>query len=163
MILFSRLVITTQSWKKDSFGLFDFECKDLQTSNIKHEGTGKIFREQENEGGDKRKAKIQIKTMIESSDVAVGASLRDGQTGLAKLKCDEGGYWLYHSNKVDLLSMFSAPEEKLWLVVRQYNGTLDNSPASLVDNKRGIKLEKNSVIKMGRVRLRVRDIDYPVD
>jgi len=27
--------------------------------------------------------------------------------------------------------------------------------------KRGFKLEKNSVIKFGRVRLRVRDIDYP--
>ena len=27
-------------------------------------------------------------------------------------------------------------------------------------DKNGIKLEKNSVIKMGRVRLRVRDIDY---
>lgn len=59
--------------------------------------------------------------------------------------------------------MFSAPEDKLWLVVKQYNGTLDNSPASFVDNKRGIKLEKNSVIKMGRVRLRIRDIDYPID
>ena len=28
--------------------------------------------------------------------------------------------------------------------------------------KNGIKLEKNSVIKMGRVRLRVRDIDYSI-
>ena len=31
------------------------------------------------------------------------------------------------------------------------------------DKKRGIRLEKNSVIKMGRVRLRVRDIDYADD
>ena len=30
----------------------------------------------------------------------------------------------------------------------------------MVDGKRGVKLEKNCVIKMGRVRLRVRDIDY---
>ena len=29
--------------------------------------------------------------------------------------------------------------------------------------KRGVKLEKNSVIKLGRVRLRVRDIDYKVE
>ena len=28
------------------------------------------------------------------------------------------------------------------------------------EKKRGIKLEKNSVIKLGRVRFRVRDIDY---
>lgn len=91
------------------------------------------------------------------------ASMGEGQTALAKIKCDDEGYWLYHSNKVDILSMFNAPEEKLWLVVKHYNGTLPNTPASMVDSKRGIKLEKNSVIKMGRVRLRVRDIDYPVE
>ena len=33
----------------------------------------------------------------------------------------------------------------------------------MVDGKRGVKLEKNCVIKMGRVRLRVRDIDYADD
>jgi hypothetical protein len=26
---------------------------------------------------------------------------------------------------------------------------------------KGLKLEKNSIIRMGRIRLRVRDIDYP--
>ena len=59
--------------------------------------------------------------------------------------------------------MFSQPEEKLWLVVKHYNGAIQHSPASMIESKRGIKLEKNSVIKMGRVRLRVRDIDYAED
>jgi hypothetical protein len=27
---------------------------------------------------------------------------------------------------------------------------------------KGLKLEKNTIIRMGRIRLRVRDIDYPV-
>jgi hypothetical protein len=26
---------------------------------------------------------------------------------------------------------------------------------------KGLKLQKNSIIRMGRIRLRVRDIDYP--
>lgn len=61
--------------------------------------------------------------------------------------------------------MFSQPEEKLWLVVKDYPAGLSlanqtNSPAVV---SKGIKLEKNSVIKMGRVRLRVRDIDYAED
>ena len=56
--------------------------------------------------------------------------------------------------------MFSQPEEKLWLVVKHYNGAIEHSPAGQFDGKKGIKLEKNCVIKMGRVRLRVRDIDY---
>jgi len=59
--------------------------------------------------------------------------------------------------------MFSQPEEKLWLVVKHYNGVLEQSPGITIDGKKGIKLEKNCVIKMGRVRLRVRDIDYAED
>jgi len=34
-------------------------------------------------------------------------SLAANQTSLAKVICDEEGYWLYHSNKVDLTTMFS--------------------------------------------------------
>lgn len=57
--------------------------------------------------------------------------------------------------------MFSLPEEKLWIVVKNYNGIIDNnSGAPESSGKQGIRLEKNSVIRMGRLRLRVRDIDY---
>lgn len=70
---------------------------------------------------------------------------------------------------MDLATQFSNPEEKLWIVVKGNQGGLYNTsnPNSSVadDNpnslRKGIKLEKNSVIKLGRVRLRVRDIDYP--
>ena len=77
--------------------------------------------------------------------------------------CEEEGFWLYHSNKVEIAQMFSQPEEKLWLVVKHYNGAIEQSPACNFEGKKGIKLEKNCVIKMGRVRLRVRDIDYAED
>ena len=43
--------------------MFDFECKELQTQNIRHDGTGKIFRDQKLENGDKRKPKITIKAI----------------------------------------------------------------------------------------------------
>mmetsp|Transcript_44492 Transcript_44492/g.59025 ORF Transcript_44492/g.59025 Transcript_44492/m.59025 type:complete len:160 (+) Transcript_44492:410-889(+) len=155
-----QLHITTESWKKDSFGLFDFECKELQIQNLRHEGTGKILREQRVEASDRRKVKITIKTQQEPLETKPFANLGDNQTALAKVVCEEEGFWLFHSNKVDLTTMFSLPEEKLWLVVKHYNGVIEQSPASMIDGKRGIKLEKNSVIKMGRVRLRVRDIDY---
>ena len=62
---------------------------------------------------------------------------------------------------MDLSTMFSQPEDKLWLVVKNYHGCLDSIKSANIDGKRSIKLEKNAVIKMGRVRLRVRDIDYP--
>lgn len=62
-----------------------------------------------------------------------------------------GGYWIYHKNKVDLTHMYSNPEEKLWYVVKHYQG---KTPY------KGFRLEKNAIVKFGRVRLRVRDIDY---
>ena len=72
---------------------------------------------------------------------------------------------MYHRNRVDIASNFSQPEEKLWVVVRDYANTIQlkpnfsSEPPSNI--RRGYKIEKNSVIKFGRVRLRVRDIDYP--
>jgi len=74
------------------------------------------------------------------------------------------GYWIYHSEKVNVTSLFSAPEEKLWLVVQDYQGGLESESYNLsatkeIPIKRGFRIEKNSVIKLGRVRLRVRDLD----
>ena len=63
------------------------------------------------------------------------------------------GYWIYHKNQVDLQTIYTNPEEKLWYVVSKY-------PKDSFKSK-GLKLEKNSIIRMGRIRLRVRDIDYP--
>jgi hypothetical protein len=65
----------------------------------------------------------------------------------------EQGYWIYHKHKVSLQSVYTNPEEKLWFVVSKY-------PKEAYKSK-GLKLEKNSIIRMGRIRLRVRDIDYP--
>ena len=76
----------------------------------------------------------------------------------------DDGFWVYHKNRFDLSSIFSHPEDKLWVVVRESSGEnlnfnpADRNPKSMLD--RGTILTKNSVIKMGRVRLRVQDIDY---
>ena len=71
----------------------------------------------------------------------------------AKQDPGQEGYWLYHKNKVNLQSVYTNPEEKLWYVVSKYPKEAYNS--------KGLKLEKNSIIRMGRIRLRGRDIDYP--
>ena len=68
-----------------------------------------------------------------------------------------GGYWIYHKNSVDMSTVYQNPEEKLWYVIKHFH----NSSASSASNKNGgIRLEKNDIVKFGRVRLRVRDIDY---
>ena len=81
------------------------------------------------ENGDKRKVKINIKTQQEDLLVKPTQGLQQNQTSLAKVVCEEEGFWLYHSNKVDLASMFGLPEEKLWLVVKHYSGAIEHSPA----------------------------------
>ena len=59
-----------------------------------------------------------------------------------KAKLEENineGYWIYNKNKVNLQSVYTNPEEKLWYVVSKY-------PKDAYQNK-GIKLVKNSIIK----------------
>jgi len=54
-------------------------------------------------------------------------------------------------------TVYQNPEEKLWYVIKHFH----NSSTSSASNKNGgIRLEKNDIVKFGRVRLRVRDIDY---
>ena len=81
------------------------------------------------------------------------------------------GFWVFHRKKVDLTALFNQPEEKLWLVIKENYGSpyvfqnpdfdqkQGKSEKDLLQIKGGFKLEKNSVIKLGRVRLRVRDMD----
>jgi len=38
--------LQTKSWQKNSFGLFDYESKDIQKSIFKHQGTGKLLRQE---------------------------------------------------------------------------------------------------------------------
>ena len=67
--------IETASWKKDSFGLFDFECKELQKHSLRHDGTGKLIREQKLENNDKRKPIIKIKSVQEKLSTKVTEGL----------------------------------------------------------------------------------------
>ncbi len=57
-----------------------------------------------------------------------------------------------------MASVFQNPEEKLWYVIKHYHGA--NQQPARGSNRNGIRLEKNDIVKFGRVRLRVRDIDY---
>ena len=57
-----------------------------------------------------------------------------------------------------MASVFQNPEEKLWYVIKHYHGAAQQQARN--SNRNGIRLEKNDIVKFGRVRLRVRDIDY---
>lgn len=66
-----------------------------------------------------------------------------------------------------MASVYQYPEEKLWYVIKHYHGQQNaagqpgtRSSGAGNNSKQGIRLEKNDIVKFGRVRLRVRDIDY---
>lgn len=107
----------TRSWQKNSFGLFDYECQEVQRSTFRHEGTGKIIRDERPIAGDRKKMQITVTSRCEPLDTDPKRGLLPSETSLAKVLCKDDGYWIYHRNKVDLKTMFSQPEEKLWLVV----------------------------------------------
>jgi hypothetical protein len=56
--------------------------------------------------------------------------------------------------------VYQNPEEKLWYVIKHYHGQSSGSTGNQQSNRNGLRLEKNDIVKFGRVRLRVRDIDY---
>ena len=56
-------------------------------------------------------------------------------------------------------TVYQSPEEKLWYVIKHYHSST-TAASSQSSKNGGIRLEKNDIVKFGRVRLRVRDIDY---
>ena len=102
---------------------------------------------------------VSVSEDLESPDTV---SVPQQKQQLCRVVPDMNGFWVFHKNKIDLTTMFSTPEEKLWLVVSKHWKPTSYSDVSSKNSllRQGVKLVKNSVIKLGRVRLRVRDIDY---
>ena len=61
---------------------------------------------------------------------------------------------------MELAHVYMKPEEKLWYVIKHFHGSHHQTSARNNNNRNGLRLEKNDIVKFGRVRLRVRDIDY---
>ncbi|CDW73638.1 fha domain [Stylonychia lemnae] len=140
-------MIQTKSWNKNSFGLFDYESRDIQKKQLKVTGPCKLIRSQILNDG------IEIET-INEPHIAADSKNTQREQQLARLLFKNGNYWIYHKNQVDVSQIYQNPEEKLWLVIKKYQSKTYH---------KGYKLQKNDIVKFGRVRLRVRDIDYPDD
>lgn len=66
-----------------------------------------------------------------------------------------GGYWIYHSSCVDEEEeeVEKDPESKLWRVVKHCKISRGNIV--------GYKLQPEDLVKLGRVRFKVREIQSP--
>ena len=53
----------TRSWQKNSFGLFDYESPEVQSQQLRHQGTGRFMRnEVPKDYDDRKKSFVTIRT-----------------------------------------------------------------------------------------------------
>ena len=136
----------TKTWSKNSFGLFNYHTPDLMVKNcfaiterdtklLRHE---QIIELDNNEVRRNRQKTKKILVVLTAQDSEMGCdpdtstmdlNKKDQETAQLcrimhqKAKKEEGmseGYWIYHKNQVDLHSIYTNPEEKLWFVVNKY-------------------------------------------
>jgi hypothetical protein len=174
--------IEARSWKKNSFGLFNYHLRDGNTEVLvknhfqissadakllRHEKTIEHSSPLKHRKNSKSKEIIvgltaQSSPIWQESDSSTLDLNKEQETAqmcrilYQRQNVKEGlseGYWIYHKNKINIQSIYTNPEEKLWYAVGRY-------PKEAL-GQHGFKLQKNQIIRMGRIRLRVRDIDYP--
>lgn len=179
------IVIETETWKRDSHGLFDYETNDVIRKTLRIAGTAQIFREVDDLqflDYSYRKAFRKTKKFFDDSREVDFLSnterddleeIKDTPKELVKVASQnniwntdsndctrepivqilykEGQYWIYNRpfySKSD--DFISNPEKLIWYTVRDYR----NSASSL-----GYKLKKGDILKFGRARLRVTEIN----
>ena len=128
-----QVVIGTTTWKRDRHGLFDHEAENIVKTQHKPTVEGLIYRVDKPNSVYFKALKNQISTIGEDT------------SELAILLRDKEGFYLDHAEKRE------GEEEsvdRLWLV------------ASSLENQAGkydYQIEKFDTIRVGRVRLRVKD------
>lgn len=176
------IIIETETWRRDSHGLFDYETNDVIKKTLKIAGTTQIFRE----GDDLQCADFSYKRlfkkhrqlledsreMFNTDREELEEELKDAAKGMVKIThkktsnnveqtereepivhilYKEGQYWIYNNplySKSD--DFISNPENMIWYTVRDYQ----SSASSL-----GYKLKRGDILKFGRARLRVAEIN----
>ena len=165
------ITIDTETWKRDSHGLFDYETNDVLLKSLKVPCNSK-FRGQgpsrilENKDGHytymtnivRDGTEIGTETPVEGARALGGHTVDHIENNLVErsqiafMLYKEGQHWIYHKssyNKDD--DFITNPENLIWYTIRDYR----NSASSL-----GYKLKKGDILKFGRARLRVIDINF---
>eukprot|EP00347_Sterkiella_histriomuscorum_P023422 403334699 len=141
-----ELIIKTITWQRDSHGLFDYECKDNERKQLKAIGSFSLMRNEVN---------IDVKYDEEDNQLEESKEEEIPQTQIAKIVEKNGGYWMFHSSTVEEEEedLDKNPELKLWRIVKYCK--VQNGNVS------GYKLQPDDIIKLGRIRFKVREIQSP--
>lgn len=120
------------TWTRDSHGLFDYESKNIAKKNIKTQTGGKIIR-------------IGDEVQLVSKSYVLGPN---SKPMVSLLKSNKLGDFFIKNDTVDEMSEDQDLNQKMFIVVRNTKST---------DNNHDYQLCTGDVIKLGRIRLKVKD------
>jgi len=148
------IIIESETWKRDSHGLFDYETTDVVRKTLKIQSKDN-YTFMTNIGRDDSDVMLDMPhEMVKAGGGQTVDNLDNPEANrniIAHILYKDGQYWIYnkqHYNKDD--DFISNPESLIWYTVRDYR----NSASSL-----GYKLKKGDILKFGRARLRVSEIN----
>lgn len=184
-----QIVIEAETWKRDSHGLFDYETNDVIRKTLRIAGTAQIFRETDDLQlleFSYRKFLVKTRQLFDDSregDLLSNTDREDleelkempnemiksinqntlwkvdtteaSREPIVQIVYKEGQYWIYNKpfySKSD--DFISNPENQIWYTIRDYR----NSASSL-----GYKLKRGDILKFGRARLRIIEINLGDD
>lgn len=163
------IIIDTETWNRDSHGLFDYETTDVVFKSLRIPTTNKVKQSNYSSFSPSNESytfstnlmrdgwDVFLEAPTDSQKVA-GSHTADhienqdsNKNLIAHILYTEGQYWIYskpYYNKSD--DFITNPENLVWYTVRDYR----NSASSL-----GYKLKKGDILKFGRARLRIVEIN----
>jgi hypothetical protein len=135
-----HILIKTFTWARDSHGLFDYESKNLTKKNMKTNNPGKILRQ----GNDLRLAKDNEKISAQDEKELLKIAIKEGSVVVDTCKEPK------EKPKIQVEESLENIDYDLWLVVKSMK---------LHAHSRGYKLAEGDLIKLGRVKFRIRELN----
>jgi len=135
-----HILIKTYTWARDSHGLFDYESKNLTKKNLKTNNPGKILRQ----GNDLRLAKDNEKTSDKEEKELLKIAIKEGSVVVDTCKEPK------EKPKIQQEESLENIDYDLWLVVKSMK---------LHAHSKGYKLAEGDLIKLGRVKFRIRELN----
>jgi len=144
------LNIRAKTWNRDSHGLFDYENNSVKSNNYIVDKSGFIIRK-----------KNEVKYYVNGDGNFLGTDDRE----LFKVKVDNQRYFLHNKIETNLNinnENLTDLQEKIWHVIvsKPHNNTTNNVNMNVgFVSKFHYCLKKNDIIKLGRIKFLVREIN----
>lgn len=111
------MLIRTETWTKESHGLYDFEGTDLNEAKFLARGSHMIQRDQST-------VRVHSLPIDSASFEAADQQLKHDEANRTIARClyKDNSYWLFHKALIDESSetvLERKPEEKIWQVVKE--------------------------------------------